>query len=80
MPLYFGRPISAPLPCPAQALTSPSLSLQEVRLIDRGEEQAARATQPCLGMRTAGCSRAKQLPEVIYSLGTRVRGRPGDPG
>ena len=29
-------------------------------------------------MRTAGCSRAKQLPEVIYSLGTRVRGRPGD--
>ena len=41
MPLYFGRPISAPLPCPAQALTSPSLSLQEVRLIDRGEEQAA---------------------------------------
>jgi len=41
VPLYFGRPISAPLPCPAQALTSPSLSLQEVRLIDRGEEQAA---------------------------------------
>ena len=29
-------------------------------------------------MRTAGCSRAKQLPEAIYSLGTRVRGRPGD--
>ena len=55
-----------------QALTSPSLSLQDVRLslMRRG---AGSAAQPCLGMRSAGCSRVKQLPQVTCRLDTRVR-------
>jgi len=59
--------------CPAQqALTSPSL-FPPGRAFELMRRGAGSAAQPCLGMRSAGCSRVKQLPQVTCRLDTRVR-------
>ena len=71
MPLYLGRYISAPLPCPASPYLSQPL-LQDVRvsLMRRG---AGSAAQPFLGLRSAGCWHVERLLQVTFRLDTRLR-------